>query len=375
MQALRDALSGLSKGQNASLLLARYLTQTKKGDEEKDDAQRGRDELFQAARSAVGDGEVQALYVRAFEMRKNALSACSSSRIFETEGRLIAGLGGSNVLETGLTLNPLYGAPMIPGSSLKGLAAHYCSMMWGAGDERFRSPALDARTRPTRRAGAIYEVLFGKVPMTGKEEDAEAGYLRFYDAWLLPASLPNSLCLDVMTPHHSGYYTGEEAPTDFDDPNPVTFLSVRGSFEVRVGCEDPDPEVRKKWEDLALRILGEAFERCGAGGKTRSGYGRMRRFESAEEKRERQQREQRAEAERLNREAGFKHPIGEEVMVRCDKVNKSKNSSFTMDDGKTARFEPALQVEKGTEVLARIKDIRNINRDTKVYILERVQKD
>ena len=80
MQALRDALSGLSKGQNASLLLARYLTQTKKGDEEKDDAQRGRDELFQAARSAVGDGEVQALYVRAFEMRKNALSACSSSR-------------------------------------------------------------------------------------------------------------------------------------------------------------------------------------------------------------------------------------------------------------------------------------------------------
>ena len=81
--------------------------------------------------------------------------------------------------------------------------------------------------------------------MTGKEEDAEAGYLRFYDAWLLPDSLPNSLCPDVMTPHHSGYYTGEGAPTDFDDPNPVTFLSVRGSFEVRVGCEDPDPEVRR----------------------------------------------------------------------------------------------------------------------------------
>ena len=38
MQALRDALSGLSKGQNASLLLARYLTQTKKRDEENDDA-------------------------------------------------------------------------------------------------------------------------------------------------------------------------------------------------------------------------------------------------------------------------------------------------------------------------------------------------
>ena len=61
MQALRDALKDLSKGQNASLLLARYLTRTKKGDEEKEEAQRGRDELLQSARSAVRDEEVQAL--------------------------------------------------------------------------------------------------------------------------------------------------------------------------------------------------------------------------------------------------------------------------------------------------------------------------
>ena len=373
MQALRDALSGLSQGQNASLLLARYLRETKQGkDEDKEAAQRERDDLFKAARSAVSDEEVKTLYAKAFEARKNALSACSSSGTFETEGRLIAGLGGSNVLETGLTLNPLYGVPMIPGSSLKGLAAHYCSVVWGAEDERFRSPALDVWARPTRQAGAVYEVLFGKVPMTSKEEDAEAGYLRFYDAWLLPTSLPNSLCLDVMTPHHSGYYTGEGAPMDFDDPNPVTFLSVRGAFEVRVGCEDPDPEVRKRWEDLALRLLREAFEHCGAGGKTRSGYGRMKWVESEEEKRERLQREQQAEAERFNREAGFTHPIGEELTVRCSKVNDKGNSSFSID-GKTARFDPALKVEEGTEVLARI--VRTEMKPKKAYILERVQKD
>mgnify|MGYP000845827147 FL=1 len=374
MQALRDALKDLSKGQNASLLLARYLTRTKKGDEEKEEAQRGRDDLFQAARSAVSDEEVKTLYAKAFEARKNALSARSSSRTFETEGRLIAGLGGSNVLETGLTLNPLYGAPMIPGSSLKGLAAHYCSKAWGAEDERFRSPALDARTRPTRQAGAVYEVLFGKVPMTGKEEDAEAGYLRFYDAWLLPDSLPNSLCPDVMTPHHSGYYTGEGAPTDFDDPNPVTFLSVRGSFEVRVGCEDPDPEVRKKWEDLALQLLEETFKNCGAGGKTRSGYGRMKWVKSKEEQQAETEKAKKAETEKRNLEAGFTHKIGEELTVRCDSVNKKGNSSFTIE-GMEARFDPALKVAKGTEVPARIKDIKEINRGTKAYILERVQKD
>ena len=370
MQALRDALKDLSKGQNASLLLARYLRETKQGkDEDKEAAQRGRDELFRAARSSVRDEEVQALYARAFEVRKNALSACSSSRTFETEGRLIAGLGGGSVLETGLTLSPLYGAPMIPGSSLKGLAAHYCSRIWGAEDERFLSPALDVWARPTRQAGCVYEVLFGKVPLSRKEKDAEAGFLRFYDAWLLPDSLPNSLCPDVMTPHHSGYYTSEGAPTDFDDPNPVTFLSVRGSFEVRVGCEDPDPDVRKKWEELALRILEEAFKNCGAGGKTRSGYGRMKRVESKEERQARQQREQRAETERLNREAGFKHPIGEELTVRCDKVNDKGNSSFKIDN-KVAKFDSVLQEPKGTEVRARIVKIDLSGKGC--YVLERV---
>ena len=106
--------------------------------------------------------------------------------------------------------------------------------------------------------------------------------------------------------------------------------------------------------------------------KTRSGYGRMKWVESEEEKRERLQREQQAEAERFNREAGFKHPIGEELMVRCDKVNKKGNSSFTIE-GREARFDPALKVEEGTEVLARI--VRTEMKPKKAYILERVQKD
>ena len=174
-----------------------------------------------------------------------------------------------------------------------------------------------------------------------------------------------------MTPHHSGYYTGEGVPTDFDDPNPVTFLSVRGSFEVRVGCEDPDPEVRKKWEELALRILGEAFKNCGAGGKTRSGYGRMKWVKSKEEQQAETEKAKKAETEKRNLEAGFKHPIGEELMVRCDSVNKKGNSSFTIE-GMEARFDPALKVEKGTEVLARI--VRTEMKPKKAYILERVQK-
>ena len=66
------------------------------------------------------------------------------------------------------------------------------------------------------------------------------------------------------------------------------------------------------------------------------------------------------------------HPIGEELTVRCDSVNKKGNSSFTIE-GMEARFDPALKVEKGTEVLARI--VRTEMKPKKAYILERVQKD
>ena len=98
MQALRDALSGLSQGQNASLLLARYLTRTKKGDEEKEEAQRGRDELFQAARSAVGNEEVKALYAMAFEARKNALSPAPPRAPSRRRDGSLRGLGAVTCL-------------------------------------------------------------------------------------------------------------------------------------------------------------------------------------------------------------------------------------------------------------------------------------
>ena len=38
------------------------------------------------------------------------------------ESRLVVGLGSKGTLEMGLTLHPLYGIPIIPGSALKGLA-------------------------------------------------------------------------------------------------------------------------------------------------------------------------------------------------------------------------------------------------------------
>ena len=250
----RDVLDRipLNTGQNAALLLARYL---------KKDGAAARDELLDAAVSAVGR-VAEDIYGLAFKRRGAMLGGTSGT--FKLAGRMIIGLGTSNVLEAGLTLNPIYGTPLIPGSALKGLAAHYCSKIWGESDVKFKGPVSDRRGNIATPAGEYYQLMFGITE--------DAGFITFHDAWITPPSRGASLAREVITPHHQGYYmSGDDrcAPTDFDSPVPVTFLAVKGEFEIRVNCEGGD----KDWEYLALELLEQALENWGVGGKTNSGYG------------------------------------------------------------------------------------------------------
>ena len=170
---------------------------------------------------------------------------------------MIIGLGGENVLETGLTLNHTYGTPMIPGTALKGLAAHYCHKAWGGADERFKF------------GGECHRSIFGTTEYSG--------HLIFHDAWITPDSLIGSLQPDVMTPHHGDYYSDEKGltpPTDFDDPNPVTFLSVVGTFLIAVSCDIPGP-IGDEWAERVFELLSDALREWGIGGKTNADYGRL----------------------------------------------------------------------------------------------------
>jgi len=190
-------------------------------------------------------------------------------------GRLVIGLGTESVLETGLTLHHTYGTPVIPGTALKGLASHYCDQVWGQADAKSefgREIEVLEDGKKRKRCGKYYEILFGTTE--------DAGHIIFHDAWILPECVSGDtrgLVLDVMTPHHADYYMAQPesaAPTDFDDPNPVTFLSVAGDFRVAVAC-DATGEAGKKWAERAMQLVTEALEHWGIGGKTNSGYGRM----------------------------------------------------------------------------------------------------
>lgn len=240
------------RGQHAGLLLQRYLSEnatSKSGnpDEKKD--------LLQAAINAACDGDVVELYKIAYQRWRSMLPSSSVTHELHTTGRLIVGLGSENVLETGIRLSHTFGMPIIPGSALKGLAAHYCDKVWGATDRQF-----DKR-------GSYHELLFGTTD--------DCGCIVFYDAWFVPDSESNPMKLDVMTPHHPEWFDGSAPPTDFDSPIPVPFLSVSGGFRVALTWHGPEHEEANKWTDLAFSLVKEALSEWGIGGKTTSGYGRL----------------------------------------------------------------------------------------------------
>ena len=350
MQSCRKVLDTLKleESENASLIMARYI----KSLDDKNDSKR---KLF----SAMSHASVNALelYEHAFSMRRDTLVMTAIPKTFRTIQPLAVGLGNSNVIETGLALNPLYGMPMLPGSSIKGITAHYCSEIFGAENPDYRGPNPDAPLEP---AGRIYEALFGKV---APEKEQEAGLLRFYDAWIMPESVSECFVMDVMTPHHG---------SDFADPDPINFPTVKGDFEIFIGCSNFEAD--KEWIDFAFSLTEEALKNYGIGGKIRAGYGKMERILSPEEKKARADEERRARF----REKGFMFIEGDEIEVVCVKVeiNKKGKEKQTFGlkedcgDRNTIHFNPKIKVSEGESVKGRIKTIEEASR---TYILEKLQ--
>jgi CRISPR-associated protein Cmr6 len=168
-------------------------------------------------------------------------------------GRMVVGLGAESVLETSICLHRTYGVPYIPGSALKGLAA-------AAAHKHLQAPGW-RKAGKDETIGEWHQVLFG--------DQESSGYVTFHDALWIPEGNALPLDLDVMTVHHPNYYQGDAPPADWDNPNPVAFVSARGRYLLAV----TGPE---EWADAAMAILRDALEMDGIGAKTAAGYGRLR---------------------------------------------------------------------------------------------------
>ena len=250
-QNIVDLARRREAGQHPGLLLSRFLvSHDDKGDDKR--------LLFIAARTASRNAALSALYRLAYTRWRDNLPATGLAETLATppHNRLIVGLGQKGVVEAGLRLHHTYGVPLVPGSALKGLVSHYCAEVWGKSEPRYA------------REGDYHELLFGTTD--------DSGVIRFDDAWMLPESLADGILGDVMTPHHQEWQTNPDAaPTDFDSPDPVPFLSVAGRFHVAIDWQGPDDDQATAWTKRAMDLLQAALADWGVGGKTSSGYGRL----------------------------------------------------------------------------------------------------
>jgi len=247
--------------------------------------------------SALATLAVAPDYSRSFQRWKTSFSA-PGDRVFELvlASRLLVGHGNSSAVDVGITLHHAWGVPLIPGSALKGLVAHFVDATYGPSepeqrpweqesDERARADyqGVTWRGRRIERGpGAVYRALFGAPDAQeddvmrdrGFDAGASAGLVTFHDALYVPKGGADDrpFAADVLTVHQKHYYdsSGRSWPNDYDSPNPVAFLTVRPGARLLFALSGP-----ADWTELAERLLRDALEKWGVGGKTSAGYGRL----------------------------------------------------------------------------------------------------
>lgn len=211
---------------------------------------------------------------------------------FVLSSRLLVGHGNPSASDVGITIHHTWGVPVIPGSALKGLLAHYIDAVYGPDQpnvapwdshqpERapFQGVTWD-RHRLLRGPGEAYRALFGApeaeedqlAAARGYPAGAIAGCVHFHDALYDPDSpgADKPYADDILTVHQKTYYasSGANWPNDYDAPNPVAFLTVRPNVAFQLVLTGP-PE----WTELADKLLRAALASWGVGGKTAAGYG------------------------------------------------------------------------------------------------------
>lgn len=219
----------------------------------------------------------------------------SRAYLVQLTSRLLLGHGNAAPTEVGLTVHHTWGVPIIPGSALKGLLAHYLQIVYGPADTKTHPLDRGADERAPYQGvhwegpmikhgpGEIYRELLGApaaesdAEWRSPEQEAAVGALQgcvaFHDALLAPSPGAGPLFgVDVLTVHQKPYYDskGTDWPNDYSDPTPIPFLTVRPGTQFLLALSGP-----AEWTALAVELLKPALAEWGVGGKTAAGYGRV----------------------------------------------------------------------------------------------------
>lgn len=349
---------------------------------------------------SICEKQIDPTYAQAFERWKESFrDPADRVRELALESRLLVGHGNPSGVDIGITLHRTWGTPVIPGSALKGLLAHYMDTLFGSEDagapeseapaaagerSRYRG-AVRRGARVVKGPGDVYRGIFGapdaeeddKARSLGLPNGAARGLVTFHDALYVPGSAPSDcpFAMDVITVHQKSYYdsAGGTWPNDYDDPNPVSFLTVQPGTRFLLALSG-----KLGWTGLVEELLLEALRDWGVGGKTTSGYGRLVPKEVA---RPRPVAVPGA-ASRATRPAAagtpfsapsrprLKHRPGDRIEVTRVADPKGKGKiKFTADDGLLGHFvgEKPPDVEIGGKIQVWV---ANVGRDTYTLTLK-----
>jgi len=244
-QDVQDIVGDGSRCSNLGLWLDRYLT--RKSNWELATDAKERKLVPQIIKQQTVNELVQAINKRYESLLAWYCRQGFTVRSFDAKPiwRFVIGLGAAHALETGITLHRIFGLPIIPASSLKGVARAYALLVESKSEH---DPDLVAVFGTTKCAGSVI----------------------FLDA--IPLETPR-FTIDIMNPHYSKYYRmkGKKPPVDYELPKPVFFLTVektlyRFALATRVVNADELLACAERW-------LKGALSKLGIGAKTSADYG------------------------------------------------------------------------------------------------------
>ena len=254
--------------------------------------------------AATQHQSIEALFI------KNSSLFCSSKLKQCENSRLAIGLGNASVFETGITLHHVWGFPYIPASSIKGAVRSwiiqscfkekeeeaiadrsFCDL-FGCPSELIVEDEKGDRVKKIYSENGktleSYPRSYYRINDTEKLGGERRGSLLFFDAF--PTHAPQ-IKEDIMNPHYPKYYTGGEAPADYQSPVPIPFLTVENTtFQFLLGFK-PLPGMEKATAsgpiakqlgandgelsllEVGKRWLIKALTEHGIGAKTAVGYG------------------------------------------------------------------------------------------------------
>ena len=189
------------------------------------------------------------------------------------------GLGLQHPIENGFAFLSPYGLPYLAGSGVKGV--------------------LRRAAEELEIAAPLIATLFG----AEDAKTADAAHRGALSCWdVLPQF--DAMTVEIMTPHQSGYYLGNESPHEAGKPTPISFLALPADATFRFVLRfDPGlvPETERAaladWQALVLRTATHAFDWLGFGAKTAVGYGAMKQDADTGKRREEAAAKQRESAQ------------------------------------------------------------------------------